>query len=113
MLSGQRASIFLKGIGARIKESHRRDGTDKVKCYQIVNSKSKVQIFFDANTIRKCSFKFDFEIPQGILGVTEIKLIENYSTALNRVKINTITNIFQCYLDDEITLKRLIEYFEK
>ncbi|OOW08742.1 hypothetical protein MF4642_12765 [Acinetobacter sp. MF4642] len=94
MLSGQRASIFLKAMGARIKESQRIDATDKVRCYQIANSKSKVQIFFDAKTIGKCRFKFD------------------YSTALNRVKINTISNIFQCYLDDEIALRNLVEYFE-
>ena len=101
MLSGQRASIFLKAMGARIKESQRIDATDKVRCYQIANSKSKVQIFFDAKTIGN-----------NILGISEIELIEDYSTALNRVKINTISNIFQCYLDDEIALRNLVEYFE-
>ncbi|MGE8543316.1 MAG: hypothetical protein ACN6NS_03240 [Acinetobacter johnsonii] len=85
MLSGQRASIFLKAMGARIKESQRIDATDKVRCYQIANSKSKVQFFFDAKTIGKCRFKFDYEIPH---------------------------NIFQCYLDDEIALRNLVEYFE-
>lgn len=112
MLSGQRASIFLKAMGARIKESQRIDATHKVRCYQIANSKSKVQIFFDAKTIGKCRFKFDYEIPHNILGTSEIELIEDYSTALNRVKINTISNIFQCYLDDEIALRNLVEYFE-
>ena len=43
---------------------------------------------------------------------SQIELIEDYSTALNRVKINTISNIFQCYLDDEIALRNLVEYFE-
>jgi len=32
-------------MGVRIKESQRIDATDKVRCYQIANSKSKVQIF--------------------------------------------------------------------
>jgi hypothetical protein len=113
MLSGQRALIFLKGMGARVKESHRMDATNKVVCYQLANSENKVQIFFDAKTSKKCRFKVDCEIPHNILGISEIELIEQYSTALNRVKINTIYNIFQCYLDDETALNSLIEYFEK
>lgn len=113
MLNGQSASKFLERMGARIKKSHKIDGTDKLRCYQIVNSKNKVQIFFDAKTVRKCRFKFDSEVPMHILGVSEIEQIFNYSTAIDRVKINTLSNIFQCYLSDETAFRNLIEYFEK
>ncbi|HEM7531394.1 TPA: hypothetical protein ACF00A_003936, partial [Acinetobacter nosocomialis] len=70
------------------------------------------QIFFDAKTSKKCLFKFDHEIPNSIHGVTDIQVISEYSTAIERTAIAPITLLYQCYLYDENTLNELLEYFE-
>ncbi|MEI1682796.1 hypothetical protein V8P49_16475 [Acinetobacter baumannii] len=112
MLNGQRAAIFLQNMEQRVKPSYKKDNTDKVRCYVITKAQSKIQIFFDAKTSKKCLFKFDHEIPNSIHGVTDIQVISEYSTAIERTAIAPITLLYQCYLYDENTLNELLEYFE-
>ncbi|WP_314914922.1 hypothetical protein [Acinetobacter harbinensis] len=82
MLNGQNASKYLESLIGRIKKSYQVDNTDKMRCYQIENSSNKVRIFFDAKTIKKCSFKFDYSILVNIIGISDMKKLTDYSRQL-------------------------------
>lgn len=113
MLNGQNASKYLESMMGRIKKSYKVDNTDKMRCYQIENSSNKVRIFFDAKTIKKCSFKFDYSIPVNIVGISDVKKLTDYSTAIDRIAVHKFCGIYQCYIESEVALEKLIEYFER